>query len=79
MCNNLGSARLPILHVRRAACQLAIYVVSRGLRETLVAHVKWCAMVLFKYFQRSISVLPFTDGPLSVVVPPSSIAAANGK
>ncbi len=36
-------------------------------------------MALFKYFQRSDSVLPKPEGPLSAVVPASGIKAANAE
>ncbi len=36
-------------------------------------------MALFKYFQRSDSVLPKPEGPLSTVVPASGIKAANAE
>ncbi len=35
------------------------------------------AMALYSYFQRATSTLPSPDVPLSAVVPPSTIAAAN--
>ena len=35
-------------------------------------------MSLFKYLQLTSSALPKPDGPLSIVVPCSSIASANG-
>ncbi len=39
----------------------------------------WCAMALFKYFQRSDFVLSNPEGPLSTVVPASGIKAANAE